>query len=72
MVATATELLRPAAGSMVAIIPIGAGVNRFANDDSSLEEPVGDRSGRSAARGRPDPLARRRATSKEFGVRSER
>jgi len=38
----ATALLRPAAEGAVELIPIGTGVNRFANDDPSLQKPVGD------------------------------
>ena len=38
---TATALLRPAPDSALELIPIGTGVNRVANDDASLQAPIG-------------------------------
>jgi putative SOS response-associated peptidase YedK len=39
---TATALLKPAADSAVELMPIGAGVNHYVNDNPSLQEPVGE------------------------------
>ena len=39
--ATATALLRPAPEGALELIPIGTGVNRVANDDPSLQAPMG-------------------------------
>ena len=39
--ATATALLRPAPEDALELIPIGTGVNRVANDDPSLQAPMG-------------------------------
>ena len=40
--ATATALLRPAPEDALELIPIGTGVNRVANDDPSLQAPIGE------------------------------
>jgi putative SOS response-associated peptidase YedK len=37
----AVEMLQPAAEAALELIPIGAGVNRVANDDPSVQEPIG-------------------------------
>ena len=39
---TATALLKPAPENAIELIPIGTGVNHFANDDASVQTPVGE------------------------------
>ena len=41
-VATAIALLAPAPESALELVPIGTGVNRFANDDATVQTPVGE------------------------------
>ena len=40
--ASATEMLQPAANDALELVPIATNVNRVANDDASLQAPLGE------------------------------